>query len=168
MKVQVIRPNIEKYRIRMERGDKDYTRCMWADILIDYDAYAITAQTDCGDYSYRWTATPGEESFRELCLRMLGHDEYLLGKFSEKTKFSLPESKLLFSNMNKDPEDRGLVEAVNGICASTAEEWIEELHDLDIDEPWVYIVNEYPQSAFTFVHLLKTIVLPTMRGATKA
>lgn len=104
MKVQVIRPNIEKYRIRMERGDKDYTRCMWADILIDHDAYAITAQTDCGDYSYRWTATPGEESFRELCLRMLGDE----------------------------------------------------------------VVNEYPQSAFTFVHLLKTIVLPTMRGATKA
>lgn len=97
MKVQVIRPNVEKFRIRFERSDPDYFKCTWADILIDYDRYAITAQTDCGDYSYRWPITPGE-SFQKLCLRMLGDEEYLLEKFSDRREFRLDESKLLFED----------------------------------------------------------------------
>lgn len=106
MKVQVIRPNVEKYRIRMERGDKDYRKCMWADILIDHDAYSITAQTDCGDFSHRWPATPQTESFHALCLRMLGDEDYMLGKFSARTEFSLEESKLLFIDLNREDEER--------------------------------------------------------------
>lgn len=164
MKVQVVRPNIEKFRIRMERADADYHRCMWADILIDHDAYAITAQTDCGNYAHRWPVSDNE-SFRDLCLRMLDDEDYLLRKFSERTKFDLAESKLLFRDFNRhDPEAQHLIESVNAVKANTEADWVAALEEIGgIPEPWEYIVREYPTGAKTFVSLLGNIVLPEMR-----
>lgn len=162
MKVSIIHPNAEKFRIRFERSDPDYVKCTWADILIDHDAYAITAQTDCGDYSYRWSITPSE-SFRDLCLRMLRDEEYLLEKFSDRTEFSLDESKLLFADYHPDPKDKSDVQAVNAFEADTEEAWISALEAIGISEPWEYIVMEYPPRAVTFVRMLKNIVLPEMR-----
>lgn len=163
MKVQVIHPHIDKYAIRLEPGDADYRKCIWADILIDHDAYAITAQTDCGDYAYRWAATPQTESFRDLCLRMLDDEDYLLEKFSDEDVFSLEESKLLFADTHSNPEDRALTEKVNAIHVFTVEEWSEALEELGVKEPWEYTVMEYPPRAVRFVRMLKNIVLPEMR-----
>lgn len=161
MKIQVIRPNVEKYRIRMERGDKDYRKCMWADILIDHDAYSITAQTDCGDFSHRWPATPQTESFHALCLRMLGDEDYMLGKFSARTEFSLEESKLLFIDLNREDEER--IQAVQRMKDCDEKEFVRQLEALGAEEAWEYIVREYPTEAVTFVRLLRKVVLPEMQ-----
>ena len=153
--------NIEKYIFRMEAGDEGYAGCTWADILIDYDAYAIYAQTDCGDYVHRWPMDK-HESFRDFCLDMLADEEYLLEKFSKKTEFSLSESKLLFVDFYPQPKHRATVDVVNGIEALTEAGWIKSLHEIGVDDPEEYVVREYPAQAFTFIRLLKNILLPEM------
>lgn len=167
MNVTVIKPNVTEYRIRTEPGDAIHTRCMWANILLNHDTYTISAQTDCGDYSYRWPATK-DESFRDLLLRALRDEEYLLSKFSERSRFSLEETKQLFleSNGLLDPECPGdpIVQAVREIDANTEAEWIEQMNDLHYDDaPWDYIVREYPAQAYTFVRLLTSVILPMIK-----
>lgn len=171
MNVTVIKPNVTEYRIRTEPGDAIHTRCMWANILLNHDTHSICAQTDCGDYSYRWAVTK-DESFHALCLRILGDEEYLLSKFSERTRFSLEETKRLFleSNGLLDPECPGdpIVRSIREIDASTEAEWIEQVRDLHFDdEPWDYIVRDYPAQAYTFVHLLSSVILPMMKEETR-
>lgn len=165
MKVNVVRPKVEKYRIRFEKDDPGYAACMWADILIDYDAFSITAQTDCGDYSYRWPVMR-DRSFREFCLSILENEEYLLDKFSEKTVFALDESKRLLADCYAplgSPEYKRVVDATKASNASTEEEWISELEEIRVQDPWDYVVLEYPHRAFVFVRILKNVVLPEMR-----
>lgn len=167
MKVTVIKPNVTEYRIRTEPGDAIHTRCMWANILFNHDTYSISAQTDCGDYSYRWPVTK-DESFHDLCLHALRDEEYLLAKFSSRTIFSLEETKRLFLESNDllVPECPGdpIVKAIREIDASTEKEWIEQVRDLHFDDtPWDYIVKEYPAQAHTFVYLLSKVILPMMK-----
>lgn len=162
MRIDVLHPNIEKFQIRMDRNDPYYGKCMWADILIDYDNYSILALTDCGNYSYRWPVSKFE-TFRELCLRMLDDEEYLLSKFSKQSEFSIEESRLLFADLHKDDEQAYLISKINDMYACTAEEWVEALESHGVDDAWDYVVKEYPRDAVTFVYLLKNIVLPEMR-----
>ena len=162
MKLFIVKPDIDKFEIRMERSDPLYSRCMWADITFDYDAYSISALTDCGNYAYWWPKTD-RESFRNLCLRMLNDDEYLLGKFARQDRFDLEESKILFRDMNEDdPELVARVMAEDGI--DNDREWVEVLEGLDVTEPWEYIVRNYSYGARTFVSLLTDIVLPAMKA----
>ena len=167
MNVTVIRPNVTEYRIRTEPGDAIHTRCMWANIQINHDTYTISAQTDCGDYSYRWPATKGE-SFRDLLLRALRDEEYLLSKFSERTRFSLEETKRLFldnQDLNRDdPDDLAIIAAIEANESSTEEEWVRSIRGAHLDdEPWDYIVREYPAQAYTFVRLLSSVILPMLK-----
>lgn len=165
MKVNVVRPNIEKYEIRMDREDELYHACMWANILIDHDAYTISAVTDCGNYAYNWCITK-EETFRHLCLRMLRDDDYLLRKFSSETVFDLRASKQLFADLHEDEPKR--IRRVNAVLASSEREWVDELESIGIHEPWEYIVKDFPRGAKTFVSLLKDIVLPLMKQGGQA
>ena len=160
MKVSIIRPNIDKFEIRMERDDELYHACLWANILIDYDAYTISAVTDCGNYAYNWCITK-EETFRHLCLRMLRDEDYLLRKFSSETVFDLKASKKLFEELHGDNPKR--VEEVNAVHADSDREWVEELQEIGIREPWEYIVKDFPRGAKTFVSILKNVVLPEMK-----
>lgn len=167
MNVTVIRPNVTEYRIRTEPGDAIHTRCMWANILLNHDTYTISAQTDCGDYSYRWPATK-DESFRDLLLRALRDEEYLLGKFSSRTIFSPEETKQLFLEYNDIPDmeilDDPAIQAVKAINARTEEEWVQTMLEQHLDsEPWDYIVKEYPPQAHTFVYLLQSVILPMLK-----
>lgn len=160
MKIEAVKPNITKFKIRMERGDQDFGRCMWADILIDHDAYSISAQTDCGDFSHRWPATPDDESFLDLCIRMLDDESYILSKFSSRCVFSLEESKLLYRDINDEESD--MFEAVYRVEASNEREWIDALREIGEPEPWEYIVMDYPVQAITFARILKNVVLPEL------
>ena len=167
MNVTVIKPNVAEYRIRTEQGDAIYTRCMWANIMLNHDTYTISAQTDCGDYSYRWVATK-DESFHDLCLRILGDEEYLLSKFSDRTRFSLEETKRLFFDSHDlerdDPEDSAIIAAIEANESSTEEEWVRSIRGAHLDDaPWDYIVREYPAQAYTFVRLLSSVILPMMK-----
>lgn len=164
MNVTVIKPNVTEYRIRTEPGDAIHTRCMWANILFNHDTYSISAQTDCGDYSYRWPKTK-DESFHALLLRALRDEEYLLEKFSSRTVFSLEETKKLFFDYNDDLDmDDPAMQAVRAIEATTEKEWIRQMKAQHLDDaPWDYIVKEYPAQAHTFVHLLSKVILPMMK-----
>lgn len=165
MNISVLKPNVVKFRIRTDRSDALHTRCLWADILIDFDNYSISAQTDCGDYSYRWAITK-DESFLDLCLRMMKDEEYLLSKFSERSVFSLSETKQLYFECNcldrSNPDDLAIICAVEEIDAFTESGWIQQMRDLD-EAPWDYIVREYPAQAHTFVCLLQSVVLPKLK-----
>lgn len=160
MKISVERPNVEKYRIRLERDDPKYHECMWADILFDHDAYVISATSDCGNFAHRWPATD-RESFRDLCLRMLKDEEYLLGKFSSRDRFDLEESRMLFRDLH--PDEPELTARVMAVRAGSDREWVEELEEIGVSEPWEYIVRDYPHGAKVFVFLLKNVVFPMMR-----
>jgi len=167
MKVTVIRPNVTEYRIHTEPGDAIHTRCMWANIQINHDTYTISAQTDCGDYSYRWPATK-DESFRDLLLRALRDEEYLLSKFSERSRFSLEETKRLFLDNQDldrdDPDDLAIIAAIEANESSTEDEWVRSIRGAHLDDtPWDYIVREYPAQAYTFVRLLSSVILPMLK-----
>lgn len=163
MKISTNRPDVLRVSIRAEKGDEMYHKCMWAEITFDFGTYSIMAQSDCGDYSYRWSQSK-EETFLDLCLRMLRDEEYLLGKFSERSVFDLEESKILFRDLHKsDPEYADMIRFVDGVCAHDERDWVEQLQDNDIKEPWDYIIRDYPAQAKTFVRLLGEFALPELR-----
>ena len=164
MIVNVIRPNVVEYRLRAETSDLDYQKCLWAHILINHDTYTISAQSDCGGYSYSWPVTE-KESFLDVLLRALKDEEYLLGKFSKRTKFSLSETKRLFFELNDaDDMDDPAIKAVQDIDARTEEDWIYQMREMHLDDaPWDYIVREYPAQAHTFVKLLTHVILPLLK-----
>ena len=159
MIVSVEKPKITKFKIRMERGDELYRQCIWADIILDHDSYSISAQTDCGNYAYRWSKTP-DESFANLCLRMLRHEEYLLNKFSDRTEFDLEGSRDLVLIYYDEPE---IMDQIKNIYANDAHEWIELLGEIEeVSEPYEYVVMDYPHAAKIFVSILANVVYPEL------
>lgn len=68
--------------------DEEYSKCMWADFILDLDGYNMIINSDCGNYTYTgWKPTPDTESFMHLCQRL--DEGYLLEKFSDRTQFAL-------------------------------------------------------------------------------
>lgn len=91
MLINKIKPKTLTYRLTMEREDTDYYKCMWAEFLLDLDAYRLTIYGDFnGEYSYCWGANE-HETFISLMSR-IGED-YLLNKISSRSQFVLSESK---------------------------------------------------------------------------
>ena len=81
MKIRNATPNVIKLQLRQEEQDEDYGECLWCDVIIDCDAYALYIDSDCGGFAYTWTPTPDTESFIKLLCRM--NSGYLLGKISD-------------------------------------------------------------------------------------
>lgn len=89
MTIRNTTPNVIKLQLRQEEQDEDFGECLWCDVIIDCDAYALYIDSDCGGFAYTWKPTPDKESFVKLLCRMYG--SYLLGKISDM-HFDLEES----------------------------------------------------------------------------
>ncbi len=72
---------MERYDIRINNENK--WRCLWAVISISDDGF-FNAQTDCGDFSYRWGAFG--DCFKTF-LTEINSSDYLYSKIATKDEF---------------------------------------------------------------------------------
>lgn len=72
---------MERYDIRINNENR--FRCLWAVISISDDGF-FTAQTDCGDFNYRWGSFG--DCFKSFLID-IDKDDYLYGKIATKDEF---------------------------------------------------------------------------------
>lgn len=161
MKSEIINPNILQIKLQFEREEDMYTRCMWARINLDNDNYSLTAETDCGSYSYYWRPTD-RESFLELMCRI--NKDYLLGKIANENVFDCNETTKNISNHWEEHAKQ-----IKQIGASSMQEYIEQLDDIDeVDifdglDIYEYACYRYPYGAITFCEIFEKYVQPLIR-----
>lgn len=78
MSYKYIKSSMERYDIRI--GEEDRWRCAWAVVSISEDGF-FNAQTDCGDFSYRWNSFG--DCFKTFFLEM-NKDYYFYSKIAER------------------------------------------------------------------------------------
>lgn len=78
--IVVKKTTMERYDIRINNENK--WRCLWAVISISDDGF-FNAQTDCGDFSYRWGAFG--DCFKSFLVEING--DYLYSKIATKDEF---------------------------------------------------------------------------------
>lgn len=103
MKTDVQRPNIIRIAYHQEPGDPHYGSCLWAYFDLDLDKYMLSIQSDCGNATYRWNATPETESFLHLLAR-INDDDYLL----EKLFSSYPDVVDIDATLDEVREEIGI------------------------------------------------------------
>ncbi len=175
--------NVIKLKLRQEKGDKDYGECLWCDVIIDREAYAIYIDSDCGGFTYSWTPTPKTESFVKLLCRM--NSDYFLGKISDM-EFDLGESiELTISNLKKFLDEKHGLEATlrgygtterDSICeidCDNAAEFLSECQNiLDASDEEYYnckwgiadAVEVYPCRAVKIASIFKEYIQPFLRA----
>lgn len=79
--IVVKKSTMARYDIRINNENK--WRCLWAVISISDDGF-FNAQTDCGDFSYRWGAFG--ECFKTFLIQINSSD-YLYSKIATKDEF---------------------------------------------------------------------------------
>lgn len=76
----VKKSKVERYDIRFD-GENRW-RCRWATVWISEDGF-FNAQTDCGDFSYRWNSFGG--CFKSFLIA-IDKEDYLYGKIAKDTE----------------------------------------------------------------------------------
>lgn len=85
---------MERYDIRL-----DHWRCQWATISVSDDG-VFNAQTDCGDFSYRWGSFG--ESFKMFLISIFSKDtHYLYNKIHDSSKANLIDIEKTVANMKE-------------------------------------------------------------------
>lgn len=160
---KIATPNITQIKLQFEREEEMYHRCMWARINLDNDNYSLSAETDCGSYSYHWQPTDSE-SFLELMCRI--NKDYLLGKISNEDLFDCNKTT---KNILNYCEDEGLAEQIKQIETSSMQEYVVELNDIDEEDTYdgldiyEYACYRYPYGAITFCEMFEKYVQPLVR-----
>lgn len=162
MKFTAKTPNITQYHLSLEPEDELYTACMWAEINLDNDTYTMTATSDCGSYSYKWSVTPSEP-FKELMARL--DSEYLLGKISDANVFEFRESK---DELLKMKDDYVLTESqIQDIeyLDDCGEEMFFNfcMNELNIHPDDIPICTRYPYRAQNFVEIFTQYLQPILK-----
>jgi len=178
MKYTECKPNATEYLLKFNsKEDKEMCRrCTWARITLDHDTFTMTANTDCGNYSYSWSPDD-TESFVKLMSRI---DKcYLLGKISAETKFNLEKSKeLTIKNLcqieeYRIPSHTSLAEMEKNIRNFEFDD--ETLFYLEVeletcnllDYESIDLVKEYPGGAITFVDIFCDYLQPILKNSLK-
>ena len=102
-KVEPVKFSIQKdvsevYRIRL-----DSYRCAWANITISSQG-EFSAITDCGNFSYRWPVSDGE-NFKESLIRICHRGEregYLYDKIHDRDKASRVDAEKTVVQLKKE------------------------------------------------------------------
>jgi len=176
-----ITPDITQHIFRFGKDDGDiYCRCMWARINLDHRTYTMSANTDCGNYTYQWTPTPDSESFLALMCRI--EKEYLMGKissqvfdFEKSKKKNILSVKRWWSDIKKDNQTnkdrqrilsqiKDIEECSEEIFYSEMEQATEYL--LDIDS--ICTEREYRAGVISFADVFCKYLQPILKSKLKS
>lgn len=175
MKISEVKPSVRKFEYRQEKGDADYGSCLWADFILDCDAYTLSIQSDCGNYAYSWTPTPNSESFIHLMCRI--NSGYLLNKIATENVFDINESiRGTIENLDLTEEtDAELISEIEAIDRGYGEEsYCRECDDImrrhNIRDGWesIHIEKNYPAGAQKIVQIFCGVVVPYLRTLPEA
>lgn len=160
---------------------------MWAYFDFDLNRYMLSIQSDCGNASYRWVATPQTESFLHLMARC--DDGYMLDKLFDPTDFDA-ESTLecvrndigigdddLYDYLDDSEREareayiKDLESDLNN-CQSTEaahlllQSWYNE-HDYDFSYAWEFVQTDFTAAAKRIVQIFCDYVQPKIREIVK-
>ncbi len=174
MKIETQKTNIVRIAYHQEKGDPGYGSCLWAYFDFDLDKYMLNIQSDAGNASYRWCATPESESFLHLMARI--DDDYLINKLFEETVVDIEATKrelreyLESSDMDEgeiedamDDFDNTLysydIERNISMAYRVVEDWNND-NDLDIDMAYDLVQTDYTAGEKRIVQIFKDHVQP--------
>jgi len=174
MKIAKIEPNILTYRLSMEREDEDYYKCMWAEFILDLDAYRLTINGDAGNYSYCWGASQ-HETFINLMCRV--NEGYLLNKMSDRSRFLITESKQetiktiehngwdCFGIKSEEEWENIRNEILDIDDLSSEEMFFREVDSIvpEIDFECIEIEKDYPPGAKTSIEFFIKYIQPILK-----
>lgn len=172
MRVEIERPNTIMFKVYPDKTDERYTKCLWARFTFDLANWSMTAQSDCGDYSYSWCVEKGGRTFLQLMTVI--EKDYLLGKISSRSRFDVESTKQTVIEWVREDEDLSpeeqnrIISEINEIEKyADGQEFLRELEDIDgmdnFCDLWECLDYDYPASAKTFVEIFKEIVQPEIR-----
>lgn len=172
MQVEIDKPNTVMFKIYPDKTDEWYTKCLWSRFTFDLTNWSLTAQSDCGDYSYSWRVEKCSRSFLQL-MAVIKKD-YLLSKISSRSRFDVESTKAHVSMWVREDEDLSpeerdrILSEINEIEEyADGQEFLRELEDIEgmenFSDLWVCLEYDYPASAKTFVTIFKEIVQPEIR-----
>lgn len=175
MIVEKIKPEIVTYRLVMESDDEEYTSCMWARFILDYDTWRLTINSDAGDYTYCWGNNDKNDNFTSLMARV--NEGYLLNKLSSRSYFKVEESiEETIKNIECDGWDyfgiesekewKEIKERLNDISWLISEEmYINEVSGIvpEIDFESIEIIKDYPYQAYIAIRLFIKYIQPLLK-----
>lgn len=174
--VKIQKPNIITFTYKQLKDDDDYGSCLWARFNLDLVSYTMTVESDCGNYSYSWSATPKTESFLHLCSRF--NKDYLLEKFSNKNRVDVDETvKAIFewielNNIDINNPDLNSLKEIEFTSSGYTATFIELEHKIDelglndifdAEEINDCIIMDYPYKALKIVDVFIQHIKPKIK-----
>lgn len=166
MKTKIGKQNVINLSIAFEKKDPLYRKCTWADISLDLDKWDLYAHTDVGDYHYSgWVPEQGR-TFLDYMISTVRDSEYILSKVSNRSEFSLEQTKDLILSIYGDDMTKAQKYWLNSLgkyrpCFSGSE-FEEEMKASglfdDWRDKWELPQYDYPVCAKTFAEILSTVV----------
>lgn len=173
MEITKIEPKTYTYKLIPNKGDKEYTSCMWAEFTFNCDDGRLSINSDAGDYSYEWGFNQHED-FMHLMSRI--DKEYLLNKLSSRNAFLLKESKestieIMEHNgwdcygIKSEEEWKNYKQDILNINTCSEETFFRTIEDIipDIDFESIIIEKDYPYGAKVIVDLFKKYLQPKIK-----
>ena len=174
MKIETQKTNIVRIAYHQEKGDPGYGSCLWAYFDFDLDKYMLNIQSDAGNASYRWCATPERESFLHLMARI--DDDYLINKLFEQTVVDIEATKRELREYleNSDMDEGEIEDAMDdfdntlysydierniSMAYRVVEDWNND-NDLDIDMAYDLVQTDYTAGEKRIVQIFRDHVQP--------
>lgn len=180
--VKEIKPSIIVLEFRQEPGDPDYGSCLWAEFVLDLDAYSLSVLSDCGNYGYSWVPTPNSESFLQLMARV--EPDYLLDKISYRTVI---DTEAAFTAFQKLIDENGVdpyepdacggpvidLDKLQTVCGMDLDRDIVDgakelfrgtpMEDVDEYDLWCCISRDFPLTAKKIAEVFENYIAPKCR-----
>jgi len=170
MKVQEIPVNIRCLEYTQDKSDSDYGSCLYARFYFNLEKYELNIISDCGDYSYKWMATPEHESFLELLARI--NSDYLIRKLCGSPRtFNYEKTKENFYKYADEEEKNKLdtiFEYMNTPSSGDAFLEMLENYSLDFSEPWECLEYEYNFQQRRIVNIFEQHIQPAIKEMLKS
>ncbi len=170
MKITVMKPNTITFKAVSEKADKYSTKCLWALVTFDLDNWIMSAQSDAGEYSYRWSKEK-DRTFLELMAVLNKH--YLLGKIAKRDFFNIEETKENIcelvrkdDNLEEWQRHETLEEILNISNNLSVYEFSQQTDEIDIVREYDLLetdVYDYPMSAEIFVNIFVDEIIPAIK-----
>jgi len=175
MKVEKIEPKVITYKLNLDKDDEEYTSCMWARFILDYDTWRLTINSDAGDYTYHWGNNDKNDNFTSLMARV--NDDYLLNKMSNRSRIYIDKSKeatiqTIEENgwdcfgIKSEEEWKEIKQEINDIDDCSSEEYFfREVDSIvpQIDFECIEIIKDYPYGAYVVIGLFNKYIQPIIK-----